>query len=231
MKCSNCNQENSKEALFCNKCGASIARSETVADISKQTFTKAVIDPHVAEASTEGQAASRQGTPAPGDFRDFARYQRQLDAKTTELREAKEVAGFAEAEYRHLKKRWTYCSFLALLFGLEGGYAVVGLLTGQNVAGGSSAFVVLFAGLSTAVLAASFPFGFMPLKDFIGKHGVSFVSTAAFVVFLLAFVMVFCVLAGLPYALVLRSKIKTSRKALAVAQKRVQVLNNEFATF
>ncbi|MEG2212093.1 MAG: zinc ribbon domain-containing protein [Raoultibacter sp.] len=231
MKCTNCNQENSKEALFCNKCGASITRGETVVNISKQTFAKTVIDPYVTETSIEGRAASQQGTSAPEGFRDFARYQQQLNVKAAELREAKKIACVAEAEYRHFKDRWTYCSFLSLLFGLGGGYAVVNLLTGQNVSGGSSVFMVLVAGFSAAILAASFPFGFMPLKDFISNHGAFLVFSVAFIVFFSALVMVFCVLAGLPYVLFLRSKIKTSRKTLALAQRRVQVLDNEFATF
>lgn len=166
----------------------------------------------IADSVAAESSAYTQGSTV-SDLKEFYRLQRQVEEKTQQARDARQAATITKLELGRLEKRWKMCLGVTLWLVLVYAWGVV---TGE----------IRDMGYLWA-WAIPVPFGFMPIKDFISKHGFYIVFTAFLLAILFAFVLMFCLFAAIPYAVSLRKKIAKLRKKAASFNEVVTNIERE----
>lgn len=133
--------------------------------------------------------------------------------------EAAQQAALATQEYTRLRNRRTNCTIAGIMLAFLLGYAfLIPVKDSSNV--GS---IILMASLG-AFVGLTFPFGFMPIKDFISNHGFYIVFAAVFFAVLFVLVIFFTIFAGIPYFFYLQSKIGAAKRDMDLLQGHADAL-------
>lgn len=138
----------------------------------------------------------------PAGFVNAMRYKQSLEDKYHEVQDAKECAVLMASEHDMLVRRMRNCCIAGVVVAL----LILSLLTSLSTFSYNYLWLAVF-------MAANYffiPFGMAPIKDFISRHGFVFLASAAF--FAMAFVVLIALafFIGLPYAIWLACKIKST---------------------
>lgn len=143
----------------------------------------------------------------------------RASGRGSEARVAAEQASLAAQEYARLRNRRTNCLIAGIMLAFLLGYAFqIPVRSPENA--GYAIFMAAFGGF----VGLTFPFGFMPIKDFIADHGFFIVFAAVFVVILIYLVVIFTLFAGVPYFFHLQSRIASAKRDMELLRGHAEAL-------
>lgn len=199
MFCPNCGNELREDAYFCGSCGTQVGNA---------------IQP------TQQHPANQRPLTAEDlkNYHEAARAEREFEKN---FEKTSEYAVLMEEEHKRLKSRFTICTILGAIIAIFFGTLMMGSMAqSTSTASFDSAPVVLIA----CAFYFFIPFGCLPVIDFCKKHGFVIWATAVFFVFLIMFILMFALFAGIPSFFSLRSKIKRTKAEADLANEQLTAL-------
>lgn len=194
-----------RRIMFCAKCGNEAAEG---AGYCGACGAKLVNPNRPQQSAREGRT-----------FADSMEAYRRQQAKVREAQEAAENATLAAQEYFRLRSRRTNCVICGVFLAFAFGYLMqMPVQLSEDV--GATVFMTALG----AFWGLVFPFGFMPIKDYIVNHGFFILFAAVFVAVLFALVMMFALCAGIPYFFYLQSKIASAKRDKEMLQGYADML-------